>query len=176
MFSARQEKGESVTSWGSRIDEMQTELREAARRVCKPEEIQGAVGLIGHLGKACFVQGLQSERIQTVVRSRGESILLSQAVEISLEEEGAILYIREICGAGWNTVKYTNCNRLGQITSKCVFRDRLPPVNARAVMSFINCYKCGRAGHLARDCRQKANRESEGSRGRMPSRNDIGYP
>lgn len=33
MFSARQEKGESVTSWGSRIDDMQTELREAARTV-----------------------------------------------------------------------------------------------------------------------------------------------
>jgi len=73
---------------------MQTELREAARRVCKPEEIQGAVGLIGHLRKACFVQGLQSERIQTTARSRGESVLLSQAVEISLEEEGTILSIR----------------------------------------------------------------------------------
>ena len=32
MFSARH-KGESVASWGSRIDEMQTELREAVRRV-----------------------------------------------------------------------------------------------------------------------------------------------
>ena len=32
MFSARQGKGESVASWGSRID-MQTELREAARTV-----------------------------------------------------------------------------------------------------------------------------------------------
>jgi DNA polymerase/3'-5' exonuclease PolX len=32
MFSARQEKNESVASWVSRIDEMQTELREAARR------------------------------------------------------------------------------------------------------------------------------------------------
>lgn len=31
MFSARQEKGKSVASWGSRICEMQTELREAAR-------------------------------------------------------------------------------------------------------------------------------------------------
>ena len=36
MFSARQEKGETVALWGSRIDEMQTELREAARRVCRP--------------------------------------------------------------------------------------------------------------------------------------------
>ena len=51
MFSARQEKNESVASWGSRIDEMQAELREAARRICKPEVILGAVGLICHLGK-----------------------------------------------------------------------------------------------------------------------------
>ena len=74
MFSARQDKNESVASWGSRIDEMQTELREAARRIRKPEEILGAVGLICHLGKACFVQGLNNERIQTIVRSRGESV------------------------------------------------------------------------------------------------------
>jgi len=83
MFSARQEKGESVASCGSRIDEMQTDLRKAARRVCKEEEIKGAVGLINHLGKACFIQGLHNERFQTIVRSKGESILLSQAIEIS---------------------------------------------------------------------------------------------
>ena len=65
---------------------MQTELREVARRICRPEEILGAVGLIFHLGKACFVQGLNSERIQTIVLSRGESISLSQAVDSSLEE------------------------------------------------------------------------------------------
>jgi hypothetical protein len=94
MFSAQQEKGESVASWGSCIDKMQTELREAARRVCRPEEILRAVGLIGHLGKACFVQGLNNERIQTIVRSRGKSILLSQAVELSLDEEGTILSMK----------------------------------------------------------------------------------
>ena len=65
IFCARQEKYGSVASWGSRIDEMKTELREAARRICKPDEILGAVGLICHLGKACFVQGLNNERIQT---------------------------------------------------------------------------------------------------------------
>ena len=69
MFGARQEKGESVASWGNLIVEMQTELREAARRIYKPEEMLGTVGLICHLGKVCFVQGLNNERIQTIVRS-----------------------------------------------------------------------------------------------------------
>ncbi|PNF15010.1 hypothetical protein B7P43_G17949 [Cryptotermes secundus] len=86
LFNARQGNAESIASWGSRIDALQTDLREAARRVCKPEENIGAIGLINHLGKTCFVQGLHNESIQTIVRSRGETILLSQAIEISLEE------------------------------------------------------------------------------------------
>jgi hypothetical protein len=31
MFNARQERNESVASWGNKIDELQTDLREAAR-------------------------------------------------------------------------------------------------------------------------------------------------
>jgi hypothetical protein len=61
MFSARQSASESIANWGSKIDTLQTDLREAARRVCKPEEIVGAMGLINHLGKACFIQGLHYE-------------------------------------------------------------------------------------------------------------------
>jgi hypothetical protein len=74
---------------------MQTELKKTARRVCRSEEILGAVGLIVPLGKACFVQGLNNEWIQTIIRSTGESVLLSQAVEISLEEESAIHSIKK---------------------------------------------------------------------------------
>jgi len=65
MFSSRQSKNESIASWRNKIDELQTDLRETARRVCRPEEILGAIGLINHLGKAFFIQGLYSERIQT---------------------------------------------------------------------------------------------------------------
>jgi hypothetical protein len=72
VFSARQGKNESIASWGNQIDALQTDLREAARRVCKPAEILGAIGLINHLGKAGFIQGLYNEHIQTIVRSRGE--------------------------------------------------------------------------------------------------------
>jgi len=95
MFSARQGKKESIASWRNKIDELQTDLREAAIRVCRPDEILGAIGLINHLGKACFILGLSNERIQSIVRSRGESILLSQAIELSLEEECAILSAKE---------------------------------------------------------------------------------
>jgi hypothetical protein len=147
MFNARQERGENVASWGSRIDGIKTELREAARRVCKPEEIQGTVGLLGHLEKAGFVKWLQSERIQTTARSRGESVSLSQAVEISLEE-GAILSTRENSGAGGNTARCTHCYRLGHLSSKCVSKDRIPCANMWAVMSFMGCFKCGRVWHL----------------------------
>ena len=98
---------------------MQTEMREAYWRVCKPEE---AVGLICHLGKACFIQELNSERIQTIVRSTCESIVLSQAVEISLEEEFALLSNREKSMAAGNIIRCTNCNRLGQTAGKCCLR------------------------------------------------------
>jgi hypothetical protein len=127
MFSACQEKNESIASWRSRIDEMQTELREAAGRICRPEEILGAVWLICHLGKACFVQGLNSERIQTIVRSRGESISLSQAVEASLEEECALLSIKEKSStAAGNIARCNNCNMLGHTAERCVFRTGFP--------------------------------------------------
>ena len=87
MFSVKQSKNESIASWGNKIDELQTDLREAARWVCKPEEILGVIGLTDHLGKACSIHGLYNERIQTIVRSRGQSILLSQAIEISLRKK-----------------------------------------------------------------------------------------
>lgn len=95
MFSSRQGASEGIASWSSRIDTMQSELREAAFRICEDEEVIGAMGLINHLAKACFVQGLSNERIQTIVRSKGETAVLSTCIDAALEEESAILSARE---------------------------------------------------------------------------------
>jgi hypothetical protein len=56
---------------------MQSELREAAYRICEEEDVIGAVRLINHLSKACFMQGLSNERIQTIVRSKGETAVIN---------------------------------------------------------------------------------------------------
>jgi hypothetical protein len=95
MFSSRQGPNENIASWSSRIDTMQSQFREAAYRICSEEEVVGAMGLINHLAKACFVQGLGNERVQTIVRTKGETALLSECIDTAMEEESAILSVRE---------------------------------------------------------------------------------
>jgi hypothetical protein len=46
MFSSRQGPNENIASWSSRINTMQSELREAAYRMCSEEEMVGALSLI----------------------------------------------------------------------------------------------------------------------------------
>ena len=134
MFSARQGKNESIASWGYKIDELQTDLREATRWVCKPEEMLGEIGVINHLGKACFIQGLYNEHIQTIIQSRGESILLSQAIEVSLEEESAILSVKERSpsAASGLPLRCNKCNKLGHMANKCSSSDRFPVANVKS--------------------------------------------
>jgi hypothetical protein len=95
MFSSRQGNHETVASWSSRMDTMQSELREAAFKICENGEVVGAMGLINHSAKACFVQGLANERIQTIVRAKGECVALSICIDAALEEESAILSMKE---------------------------------------------------------------------------------
>jgi len=46
MFGSRQGADESIASWSTRIDAMQSELREAAYSICEDEEVIGAMRLI----------------------------------------------------------------------------------------------------------------------------------
>jgi len=49
MFSSRQGASESIASWSTKIDTMQSELRVATYRICEDEEVICAVGLINLL-------------------------------------------------------------------------------------------------------------------------------
>jgi hypothetical protein len=69
MFNSRQGPSENIASWSSRIDTMQSQLRETAYRIRSEEETVGAMGLISHLAKACFVQGLTNLGDQLLVCS-----------------------------------------------------------------------------------------------------------
>jgi len=154
MFSVRQGKNESIASWGNKIDELQTDLREAARWVCKPEEILGAIDLINHLRKACFIQGLSNECIQTIVRSRGESILLSQAIELMLEEESAVLSVKERSPSTANgpLLRCSRCNRMGHAANRCIDLNKFSLTSVKTVLS---CFNCGHEGHVAQNCRRR---------------------
>jgi hypothetical protein len=72
---------------------MQSELREAAYRICE-DEVIGTMGLINHLAKVGFMKGLSNKRIQTIVRSEGETAMLSTFTDVTLEEE-LIIFLLE---------------------------------------------------------------------------------
>jgi hypothetical protein len=111
-----------------------------------------------------FIQGLANECIQTIVRSRGESILLSEAIELSLEEESAILPLRERSTPTANgpPLRCSRCNKLGHAASKCMELNKFSPSNVRTVLS---CFNCGREGHVAKYCRQRPTHKASVSRG-----------
>jgi hypothetical protein len=81
MFNARQARHE-------------TDFRDAVIESATSSERRDVTKLVSQLGKACFVQGLVYERIQTVVRAR-KPIHITEAVEIGTEEETALLSAKE---------------------------------------------------------------------------------
>jgi hypothetical protein len=70
LYKAKQEKTESVSNWIQKIQGLGSKFREAAITDCTDEERQGLLTLSDRLRNICFVQGLSSDRIQTIVLSR----------------------------------------------------------------------------------------------------------
>jgi hypothetical protein len=88
LFRARQEKSESISEWIQKIQALGSKFREAALKDCTPAERAGILTLSDRLRNICFTQGLQSDRIQTIVL-RGNQESFHNIAETGLEEDSA---------------------------------------------------------------------------------------
>jgi hypothetical protein len=142
LFSARQQRNEFIADWGSRIDSLQSQLREATVRILPTTHIAGAVALIQHLAKASFVQGLVDDKIQLIVRSKDRDALsLGDVAEIALEQESNQRSAKE---------------KSEGISHK-------PNAQAQHKKKII-CHFCKKPGHIEAVCRLKQKQKGTPSR------------
>jgi hypothetical protein len=178
LFKARQGKDEKTADWIQRIQTLGSQFRESALLNCSDGAREGILDLSDRLRNICFVQGLASDRIQTIVRSRNYRNF-DEIAETALVEESAITSRQDRYRAEGNALPRCGaCGKLGHSSNKCFAREkreaRVNPVvtNAPERSSGITCFRCGEKGHLARHCR-KPPRKEENFGSRNWSGNDV---
>ena len=67
LFKAKQEIDERVTDWIHKIQTLGSQFRGAALLNCNEGAREGILDLADRLRNICFIQGLASGRIQTIV-------------------------------------------------------------------------------------------------------------
>lgn len=70
LFWAKQNKSESVSDWIKKIQSLGSKFRDSALLNCNEDERAGILNLSDKQRNICFTQGLCSDQIQTIVRSR----------------------------------------------------------------------------------------------------------
>jgi hypothetical protein len=165
-----------MSEWIQRIQALVSRFREAALTHCAEDERAGILPLLDQLRNICFVQGLYSDRIQTIVRSRNQEDF-DETAETAFEEESAIVSKMErYKGQDTNPVQCTFCKKTGHASSKCFLKNkrenRVSHFSAKKPTQTkeIACYACGEKGHIARNCKknQKTFRTGE------PKNRDFG--
>jgi hypothetical protein len=120
----------------------------------------------GKLRNICFVQGISSDRIQTIVSSRNGNAF-DEMAKTTLEEESAIFSKnkRYKQRTALGKLVCSNCGKAGHAATKCYLKDkRHVRVNklgfkirggiTKCRRGDIRCYNCGEVGHMARDCKK----------------------
>jgi hypothetical protein len=178
LFKAIQNKDERVTDWIQRVQTLGSQFREAALLNCSDGAREGILDLSDRLRNICFVQGLASDRIQTIVRSRNFQNF-DEIAETALVEESALASkLDRYRLEGISAQRCSNCGKPGHPNNKCYLRGkgeaRVNPVIASGsgTHSQITCFRCGEKGHLARNCR-KPPRRREMNDNRKASGNEL---
>ena len=86
-----------MADWIHKVQNLGLQFREAALLNCREGAQEGILDLSDQLRNICFIQGLASHRIQTIVRSRNYQNF-DKIAETALVEESAIASKREIPG------------------------------------------------------------------------------
>jgi hypothetical protein len=116
---------------------MSSDFRDAAIEGATSSELCGITKLVSQLQKACFIQGLVNERIQTVVRARNPTHI-TEAAEIGTEEESALFSAKEkACSVSQyndrsKDVSSINCRRFGHRESRCFLTGKSKEVKVAA--------------------------------------------
>jgi len=119
LFKARQNKDERVTDWIQRVQTLGSQFREAALLNCSDGAREGILDLSDWLRNICFVQGLVSDRIQTIVWSRNFQNF-DEIAETALVEESAITSkLNRYRSEGIFAQRCSNYGKLGHLSSKC---------------------------------------------------------
>jgi hypothetical protein len=181
LFKARQGKEEKVTDWIQRLQTLGSQFRDSALLNCSEGAREGVLDLADRLRNISFVQGLVSDHIQTIVRSRNYQ-KFDEMAETALVEESATASTRErYKGQGFNISKCSFCGKAGHPSSKCYVREkreaRVNPVIANPTDSTSNvtCYRCGEKGHFAGNCRKPPKRKENPDQ-RKPPGNELRRP
>jgi len=108
-----------VTDWIHKIQTLGSQFREAALLNCSEGAGEGILDLVDRLRNICFIQGLASDRIQTIVRSRNYQNF-DEVAETALVEESAIASRQDRYRLdGHFTQRCGNCGKTGHASNKC---------------------------------------------------------
>jgi hypothetical protein len=122
LFKASQGKDENVADWVLKTQTLGSQFREAALLNCSEGAREGILDLSDRLHNICFIQGLASDRIQTIVRSRNYQNF-DEIAETALAEGSAIASKQERYRAEGAAAHRCNCGKPGD-SSKCYSRSK----------------------------------------------------